>query len=393
MWDMTTKSQLIAPGLLNDALGHPATNKIWKAFGLERHNATLWNNTGSRTRPDIATDADIVAALTSGGENTKSATLRLLSSRLRFTSFPTGDRFALVQTTGATVGGFMLSHGVLRNPDPAQRAMAIKAAATIPTFADKLFPEILAAVAEHQTDEVLASGALAAAMFGPSYAQAFIERFKQSVSRLIRSPGISRDTLGVFAAVAVAPNHEATVLELLSESDSIADTYQREMRGVNARRAIAYLRPIPPAVAEQIKKRCGSLNRVTSTMRERRNCSGLLARAGDELGFSDLKAMLTDPSLEDWDRREAALLLLDAGDAGITTVRQVALLGSSKPAKAAVEALCELGHRVVDSRIMERAQAISSEVGTQWLIGSCMEREPTDRGRAVLQPNVHPSVH
>lgn len=426
--DLTTDTFLIEEGRLSDPI------KIWAAFGLKRQNATRWNDTGSRKRPDNASDAELSRALLLGNSHIQSAAIRLLSDRLSLISIPLGPyyRFVLVQTTGRQVGNALVTSGVLRDMVPHKRAMAIRAAAAVPDAADTLFPAIMAAVSAplnpldesqvqqreefekrkpgmgqmvfgppnpmpgYEDSDVFGAAALAAAMFGPSYAQAFIEKFPERVKFILHASPATSSTEAIFLLVAVAPDREQTILALLSESNSTTlSNDQRRARAASAARIVSHVKQLPPTILEEVRKRCTAARTVSGWGWDERLCSSILARSGDHATFdrlvSILKGSLTKPNTE-IERWQAAQILIASGEVGMAAVRQFAMTGLPNETQAAFTALCGLGRGEAGVEIIEKLRSNATALGDGNLIRLaefCSEPEPTNIERVLLDSLRH----
>lgn len=224
---------------------------IWNAFGHSRFNATNWNDEGSARRPDTASDADLIAALDSGSPSLGQAAVIVLSQRLETSRSGAPIAVTEVQPTGVEVGLALARSGRLRDSEPWRRAQALMAAAAIPAAADKLLPEIVAALdapaekpegpqtvalrqrlAQSLGDrdllgpsgpkaddrQIANAAALAASRYGPVASNAVAKRLDSQIRLGLRQSD-SRDVIGGLVLLASQSRAGETIARDLIEQD------------------------------------------------------------------------------------------------------------------------------------------------------------------------------
>ena len=223
--------------------GHDGSveQNLWKAFGLTRINATRFDDAEKNERPDSVPDPALVRTLTHGSDTLKQAAVRVIAERLqvstRRSSGPSmiglAPKLYETKPNGAQLGRALIDSGLLQSTDLVLRAGALRAAAAIPSAREQLMPSVMQAMTDiivpppltdkerllsgrldaalpgtgngmfrdttpkpgSKFDSLVETAALAAARFGPAYAELFVTRYETEVVHAVRwsttAPGIA----------------------------------------------------------------------------------------------------------------------------------------------------------------------------------------------------------
>ncbi|MGE0093578.1 MAG: hypothetical protein AB7T40_03410 [Alphaproteobacteria bacterium] len=406
--DSTSGQFILPPGTFT------SSEQIWSAFGLPRFNPTVWK--GGWRESDPSDDRDLVRALTSDDPTTRAAVLNLLNRRVVFANFSNVKRTALRQPTGALVAAALLATGFATAPESERRRAGAFAAAAIPAGADVLFPALMQALDEPvnplSDDEakkrellekrapglgnfvtgspeprpgfaigiLFDTAAMAASVYGPSYASAFVKKYDDHLGKILRQEIFGVYPIGGYImVVAAAPEASGVILRLFADADSPG---AKNKNGTleNAAAVIASVRVIPPDVVPALRKRCagaGAETRPFTTL----FCDVQLARTGDAEAFQRLMAILrAPPDGADHARFNAARqMLFFLGPKGVTGLKDAAMAAPPGAAKPILQALCELGTEAgpeIVARAKAEAESMPADSILKSMAARCAQRGP-----------------
>lgn len=400
-----------------------APEQIWAAFGLVRVNATLWDENGRKNDP--ASDQDLVRSLMSGEQSFRRAAINLLNSRVLGAPFISDKRAVLRQETGASVGAALIATGMLSAVDGDERRVGIMAAAAIPSDADALFPAILKALEEpanplteeqnmerqrleklnpgfgnsiigspearpgYTLSTVFDAAAFAAAMYGPTYASAFVTKYGNHLGKIFRQEIGGIFPRGHVMVAATAPETDQIILSLFKDADA-PGAKNREGLLTHAAAVIGSTRTIPLAVVPDLRKKCADTSLQARPFTPL-FCDVQLARAGDADAFQRLIAILMTPPADTVDQARnsvAQQMLLNLGPKGIEGLKMTALSSQPADAKPMLRWLCNLG-TAAGPEIVARAKANSElmqdDASMKNIAAACENSSPNEIvGRFVL---------
>lgn len=379
-------------------------HRLWAAFGQVRVNATRFDDADEKERPENVPDAVLARTLTHGNDALKQAAARIIGERLqvsrRFVSRATmggyGPRLHEIRPTGAELGHALVESGLLRSSDVETRAAALRAAAAIPSAREWLMPVVMQAMADvivprpldakerllsGRLDNVLPgtgnglfrdttpkpgsefgavvdAAALAAARFGPAFAELLVARYEADIVAALR--GLT-GAQGIALAVAAAPSGMRVVDRALPIVDRYGDGYV--LWNVAAMLAA---RPGPPSaeVMDIVRSRCDTPTFGANRRFDALFCDSMTAWSGDQAALDRIARVVVEggpkaagdivPPAE----KAAYALLFDVGPAGVERLRSIAETADPAAASIALGALCHLGPDA-GSAAIARAQLLA----------------------------------
>lgn len=402
--------------------------RVWALFGLQKYELPSYTNRIDPLEVDNLSLEDIERALY-GSRETQLAVLELLGNRVqveRNAGFQV--KMVDVRPTDPSIADLLIQSGAFRSTDRRIRRFALKAAATMPSQKEKLFPEVIAALTTtivpkpltpkeekekarieknprgrseilrtnrhlfedksptpgYVYPELVNAAGYVAARFGREASDAFIEQVPPyMIEKLGWAPPVGRydqntltqfDSTGLYLAFIVSSEAENRALKMLSGK---AQRSRLDRTGLEV--FLATMPSMPTSVESEMVKKCADALAGEASRLSPLFCNSMLARRGDQ---GALDAILSDMETGNKKTRQLAarVLLLNHGQQGIETLKKAALNDNDTLAMAM---LCHLGKRAGED-VIERVSSLasSSEEGkrltriNKW----CQRPDPTRLG-------------